>query len=133
MADRLRLYAADADDLAVISALMQDAAVVARDIGYDGKARRLVILANRFRWENRSRTRVRTAIRLEGVSRLERRRWPDVPGTVLDLLALRIENGRLGIDFAGGPALRAEAECVDVEMHDLSEPWPTRAVPRHEL
>src|SRR5436309_7302412 len=44
----LRLRAEDADDLAVISACLQDALVSVRDLAYDPEARSFVFVANRF-------------------------------------------------------------------------------------
>jgi hypothetical protein len=132
MAERLRLLAADEADLETISALVQDAAVKSGDVAYDAKARRLVIIANRYRWETRQPSRVRCVLRLDSLTGLKRRSWPS-SGTVLDLLALRWENGGIEIDFAGGAALRAEAECIDVELHDLSGPWGAKRTPRHAL
>jgi hypothetical protein len=130
--ERLRLLAADEADLETISALVQDAAVKRSDVAYDAKARRLVIIANRYRWETRQPSRVRSVLRLDSLTGLKRRAWPS-SDTVLDLLALRWENGGIEIDFAGGAALRAEAECIDVELHDLSGPWGTKRTPRHTL
>jgi hypothetical protein len=48
----LRLRAEDAEDLAVISACLQDALVAVRDIAYDPGAQVFVLVANRFRWED---------------------------------------------------------------------------------
>jgi hypothetical protein len=47
----LRLRAEDAEDLAVISACLQDALVSVRDLAYDQGARNFMLVANRFRWE----------------------------------------------------------------------------------
>ena len=47
----LRLRAEDDEDLAVISACLQDALVSVRDLAYDRDARTFVLVANRFRWE----------------------------------------------------------------------------------
>src|SRR5258708_34390989 len=47
----LRLRAEDGEDLAVISACLQDALVSVRDLAYDREARTFVLVANRFRWE----------------------------------------------------------------------------------
>src|SRR5437660_8486341 len=47
----LRLRAEDADDLAVISACLQDALVSVRDLAYDQEARTFVLVAHRFRWD----------------------------------------------------------------------------------
>ncbi len=132
MAERLRLLAADEADLETVSALMQDAAVKTADIGYDRRARRLVLIANRYRWEARGKSRVRCALRIESLTAVRRRNWP-AADTVLDLLAIRWADGGIEIDFAGGAALRAEAECVDVELHDLTGPWGTKRTPRHDV
>jgi hypothetical protein len=47
----LRLRAEDAEDLAVISACLQDALVAVRDLAYDRVERRFMLVANRFCWE----------------------------------------------------------------------------------
>jgi hypothetical protein len=47
----LRLRAEDAEDIAVISACLQDSLVPIRDLAYDQAARNFVLVANRFRWE----------------------------------------------------------------------------------
>ena len=47
----LRLRAEDAEDLAVLSACLQDALVAVRDFAYDPGARVFIMAANRFRWE----------------------------------------------------------------------------------
>lgn len=130
--ERLRLLAADEQDLETISALMQDAAVKAADIAFDPRARRLVIIANRYRWEARESSRSRTALRLDSLTGVKRRGWPAGGDAVLDLLSLRWTRGAIEIDFAGGAGLRAEAECIDVELHDISGPWGTARTPRHD-
>src|SRR4051794_13654366 len=48
----LRLRAEDEEDLAVISACLQDALVVVHDLAYDPGAGTFVLVANRFRWED---------------------------------------------------------------------------------
>ncbi len=48
----LRLRAEDEEDLAVISACLQDALVAVGDLAYDPGARVFLLVANRFRWED---------------------------------------------------------------------------------
>lgn len=132
MAERLRLLAVDEQDLESISALMQDATVKPDDIGYDRRGRRLVILANRYCWEARTHTRVRAALRIESIISVRRRHWP-AGNTVLDLLAIRGADGCIELDFAGGAALRADVECIDVALHDLGRPWRAQRTPRHDV
>ena len=128
---RLLLLANEADEVPLISALVQDAVVHAADIAWEPRARRLVLLVNRFRWETGDRTRVRAALRLESVTRLQRRAWPR-GDAVLDLLAIdAAAAGAVTLAFAAGPTLRAEVECIDLILEDIGEPWPATREPAH--
>lgn len=133
---RLLLLAQDADEVQLISALVQDAIVHPGDIAYDRRARRLVLLIDRYRWEAQNTTRVRSALRIESVTRVQRRGWTDFnahdPGiTILNLLAFMVEGSVLTIAFAAGPTLRIETECVDIILEDLSPPWLAASEPSH--
>lgn len=50
----LSLKAETAEDLAVISALVQDAVLPATEMRWDRKGRTLALLLNKFRWEDRA-------------------------------------------------------------------------------
>jgi len=50
-ADALRLLARDEEDLAVISAILQDALIPVSEMAYLPDERRFALVANRFRWE----------------------------------------------------------------------------------
>jgi len=134
----LRLLAEDADDLAIISAALQDAVAKVGDISYEPRARRLTVAFNRFRWEAGVRQRVRSALQLGGVLELKARKVRrDRPDAVVELLALTFEpgeapGGAVTLSFAGGGDLRAEVECVDAVLADVSSPWPTPRKPGHE-
>src|SRR5206468_6847702 len=71
---RLRLLAQDPDDLAVISAAMQDAVAKVGDITYEAKARLLTIAFNRYCWEAEGHARVRSALQLGGVLKVQTRK-----------------------------------------------------------
>src|SRR4029077_14136742 len=47
----LKLRAEDADDLAIISACLQDALVAVRDLAFVPQDRTFLMVGNRFRWE----------------------------------------------------------------------------------
>jgi hypothetical protein len=47
----MKLKARDRDDLAVLSALLQDALVAVKDMAWLPGEKRFVLVANRFRWE----------------------------------------------------------------------------------
>ncbi|MGQ3018351.1 DUF2948 family protein [Phenylobacterium sp.] len=135
----LRLRAEDADDLAVMSAALQDAVGKIGDIRFEAQARRLTLTLNRYRWEAGGRSRVRAALQLGSVDGVEARRLRrDAPDAVVELLALTFEpdaeppGGALILSFAGGGDLRVKVECVDAVLADVSAPWPTPRTPRHE-
>jgi len=137
-ASSLRLLAQDEADLAVLSAALQDAVAKVGDIAYEAKARRLTIAFNRFRWEAKERQRVRSALQVGGVLNLQARKIRrDRRDGVLELLTIGFEPGEapggvLTLSFAGGGDLRAQIECVDAVLADISEPWPTPRSPTHE-
>lgn len=129
--ERLTLVGQNPDDLPALSALLQDATLRAPDIRFDRKARRLVLLVNRFRWEAPVRSRVRTALRLETVTTVQRQNWPAAPDAVLDLLSLSQDGDWLVLTFAAGAALRARAEVIEIVLEDVSAPWQTGREPQH--
>ena len=130
--DRLLLRAEEAVDMPPLSALVQDAVVAATDVVFDHKARRLVLLISRYRWEAEVRSRVRSALRIESVLHVERRRWPRDPAAVLDLLAMTALEDVMTLDFAGGAAIRVRVECIDAVLEDMSQPWPVQHRPGHD-
>ncbi len=135
----MRFWAQDADDVQALSALMQDAIVRLADMGADKARRRFALLANRFCWEQPSPPlRIRTAVRIDHVVRVECTGWPQA-GSVLDLLALQCAMASDGLaasltlPFAGGPALRIHVETLDIMLEDIGAAWPARRVPSHAV
>ncbi|KRW96261.1 DUF2948 family protein [Paracoccus sp. MKU1] len=143
----LALLASDADDLTVISALVQDAILPVSEIVYDARHRQLALLLNRFRWEDaelarrdgRPYERVRAVLLISDVQRVLSdgidRKDQDL---ILELLALSWQagedgTGRLLLEFAGDGTLAVEAECLNVELRDVTRPYiaPSRRAPQH--
>jgi len=154
----LRLRAEDAEDLAVVSACLQDALVAAGDLAYDPDAREFMLVANRFRWENchpgardcgkfeRTLCAVTfdnvTAAAYRGFNRGEKDR-------ILCLLAIRLAaeaanvspdvtpevppGVTIDLDFAGHAEIRLTASALHVRVRDFGDPWPTPWQPGHEL
>jgi hypothetical protein len=132
MTELLLLRAEDADDLKILSACVQDMAVKALDVAWEPARRRLVLLGNRYRWEARQPTRVRSALRFDGVLKVARREWPEERHAVLPLLTVAAEGeGALILSFGGGAALRLEIEAIDATLEDVSGAWGALAIPRH--
>lgn len=138
----LLLRAEEPDDLILISACVQDMAVIARDIVWLPKQRQLILLGNRFRWENAARgpkkgggaTRVRSALRFDHVQSVQRRDWPLSPDAVLPLLSVTFDDGdeALLLSFGGGAAIRLSQEALDATLEDMSGPWGATAIPDHD-
>jgi hypothetical protein len=131
----LRLLAEDDEDLAIISAALQDAILRPADIVWEKGARRLTIALSRFCWECGG-TRVRAAMQFGDVLAVKSRGLPRLPDTPLELLALHFiegeaPGGRVILMFAGGGDLRVDVECLDAVVTDLSDRWPARRAPTH--
>lgn len=143
----LALRAETPDDLTVLSALVQDAVLPITEIRWDRRARRLSLLINRFRWEDRAAAelgrrgyeRVQsvlsvsdvTGVASQGIDRADRE-------TVLSILSLvweplAGEAGRIVVTLAGDGALAATVECLGVDLRDVTRPYlaPSRRAPGH--
>ena len=133
----LKLLAEDAEDLAVVSAALQDAVAKIGDIHFDKKARALTIGFNRSRWEQKGPERVRCGLQLDSVLSVQARRLRrGAKDAVVELLAIAFvateaPAGIVTLTFAGGGDLRCEVECVDAILADVSAPWPVRNKPKH--
>ena len=140
----LKLRAEDADDLAVLSACLQDALVPVRDLAYVPDQKIFVFVANRFRWESGSRPvpgacqRILCAVTFSAVAGVSYRgvRRSD-EDRILALLAIRAEAESIGatailLEFSGHAAIRLEVARIQCRAKDLGEPWPTAWHPRHD-
>ena len=135
----LRLLAQDGDDLAIISAALQDAVLHVGDIVFEPSARRLTLALNRYRWESGGGERVRTGVQLAGVQKVQTRKVKrGAPEAVLELLAVTFTpgeppGGTVTFSFAGGADLRASVECVEAVLADISRPWSAKRQPAHDV
>ena len=138
----LRVKAQDEDDLAVVSAAMQDAIVRVADIRHDGRARALIIAATRYRWEGEREgdgERVRAIMRVESVLDVKARGiGQDRLEGYMTVLSITFSPkdeppaGVVNLTFAGGGEIAVNVECVDIALADASRPWPARGRPAHE-
>jgi hypothetical protein len=130
MAPQLKLIALDADDLAVISAHVQDARVQAADIIWRQGEKRLVVGMNRLDWEQTlsgetSPRRLVAALRFDRVLSCKSRNIDlGAPETALELLGIEFHPGEAPggsalLLFNQGGALRLDLECLECELTDL--------------
>jgi Protein of unknown function (DUF2948) len=138
----LKLRAEDGEDLAVISACLQDALVAVRDLAYAPEERSFLFVANRFRWESGLRPAPGespfertlcgvTFSEVTAVSYSGFRRTDD--GRILSLLAIRPQGGAVHLEFSGDAAIRLEVGRILCHAKDLGDPWPTPWRPGHDV
>jgi len=146
-ADRLRLIALDAEDLAVLSAHLQDAVVKAGDMSWLPGQKRFALVLNRFAWEavekglrrKKSYQRRRTGLHFDRVASVQSsaidRAGKD---NVLSLLAVQFHEtespaGEVHLVFSGGGTIRLSVECLEAQLSDLGPAWSADHAPRHSL
>jgi hypothetical protein len=144
----LRLQAMDADDLRVISALIQDAVFPAAEMKWQPAQRRFGLLLNRFRWEDGAANtakpraeRVQSLLIVDSV--LSVTSSGIVRGDndmVLSVLAAEFTPGddgagTLTLTLAGDGAIALTVECLDISLKDVTKPYlaVSRKVPKHDL
>jgi hypothetical protein len=143
----LRVIAQGAEDVPVLSALLQDAVLQASDLRFDPRRRRFAALVNRFRWEDRDAAaragrpfeRARALLTVEDVATVRSQGFDRRDGTlVLSILSLGWEagedgTGRLILTLAGDGAVALEVEALDLRLEDVTKPYiaPSRRAPDH--
>lgn len=140
----LKLVAADKDDLAVLSAFLQDAVIPVSDASFIPAENRFVFVANRFRWEDADREnsgpgapvyeRVHRGVCFDHVKAVrqlgldQRRR-----GQIVSLLSLDVGEGKIDMVLSAGATIQLEVDGILCHLQDLDDPWPTHWRPTHPL
>ncbi|MGF0539073.1 DUF2948 family protein [Agrobacterium sp. ES01] len=141
--DALKLLALDQDDLAIISAHVQDGVFKVGDISFSARAGQLSIVLNRFVWEKAQRKqksfeRRRAAITFKRVNAVrsigfDRSKREEV----LSLLAIRFvqdgdgPEGRIEVLLSGGGTISMDVEVIEVQLADTGGAWETGFMPSH--
>lgn len=139
----LKLVALDDEDLAVVSAHMQDSVFKVGDIDWSPRDAQFALAVNRFVWEGAERKRRGferrraalvfkrvLAVRSLGIDRGKR-------DEVLSLLALRFErkgegpDGTIELSLSGTASIALDVECIEVQMADIGGAWEASSKPRH--
>ncbi|MBX4929818.1 DUF2948 family protein [Rhizobium binae] len=139
----LKLVALDDEDLAIISAHMQDSVFKVGDIDWSPREAQFALAANRFVWEGAGRKRRGferrraalvfkrvLAVRSLGIDRGKR-------DEVLSLLALRFEkkgegpDGTVELALSGTASIALDVECIEAQLADIGGAWEAASRPRH--
>lgn len=147
MSEPLKLIALDGEDLAVVSAHMQDAVLTVGDMAFLPQQRRFAALANRFDWDSATKAesvggsapymRHRTALRFErvtaakvsGIDLKDKRRTLNI--LALQFVETAAPSGIVTIVCAGDAAIRLEVEYLEAELKDLGAVWSAKSKPDH--
>lgn len=147
--DELKLVALDRDDIAVVSAHVQDALVRVGDILWQPHEHRFVMALNRFDWmaataggkpaggQKPDYRRCRTALRFDRVLSCKCRGIDQSDKEArLNLLAVEFaeRDGPAGVvtmTFSGSGVIRLEVECLEAELADLGEIFAADGCPNH--
>ncbi len=143
----LRLIALDADDLAILSAHLQDAVVRVGDLAYMPQERRFASVLNRFNWLGallagetaRANERRRAGLRFERVTHARLQNIDlKARDAVLSLLAVTFAGtsedepgGTVTLHFSGNAGIELAVECIEAELKDLGAAWHARHRPDH--
>lgn len=144
----LNLTAADAEDLQVISTLVQDAILPVTEMKYQSAARRFALLINRFRWEDktaaerlgRAYERVQAVLAIDDVQAVRTQGFDrNDSDLVLSVLSIAFEpgddgEGQVVLTLAGDGAIALDVECLNISLRDVTRPYiaPSRKAPEHD-
>lgn len=141
------------EDVGIAASLLQDAVAVTGEISWMPNRRRLAILMNRFRWEDRDAAeaedrayeRVRAALIIDSAEAVRARGIdPKDNDQIISILSMTFEpeesdaeavRGSVVLTLAGDGEISVAVECLDVRIMDLSQPWkaPSGRAPDHAL
>jgi len=145
----LNLGAQDAEDLQVISSLIQDAVLTVNEINWNRMERQTVFLLKRFRWEDvelakqqgRDPERVKSLLVIQNATGLAShgidRKQTDA---ILSLMSLEFSGAEDGVGdmiltFSGDGAMKVQIDGLDITLRDVTRPYvaPSKHVPHHDV
>lgn len=135
----LRLTAEDGEDLATLSAVVQDSLAAQDDMVYDRRDRSFTISLCRFCHECEQPRRMPSALQIGSVLSVKSRGLeamePSVPLVMLAIEAVASKDSEIELTlvFAGEsrPEIRIRIECLDLILMDMGDAYPARACPQH--
>ena len=138
--DRLKLKAVAAEDIVVLSALLQDSLVAAPDIRFLAEDACLVMVLNRYCWEQNSKDsqtqpqRCMCGLKVTSVSQIRQRGLSGQPNQFYNLLSITYEEAtrRLTFTFSEGCGIRLDVDRLALLVQDIADPHPGFARPQHE-
>ncbi len=146
MTDKLRLRAADAEDLAVIAACVQDARSSLKEMVYSPEERRFVAAFARYRRERMADwssceglTECLTALVFEEIDEVKYRGLDTAqPDKELALLTIATEPGKnhlihIDLVFEGDAQIQLRTDRIACRLDDFGAPAPCKVTPCDHL
>lgn len=138
----LKLAAMEREDLAIVSAHLQDAVAKVGEMAYLPAEKRFAMVVNRFDWiaasEQAKSVRRRAGLHFERVLSARSRNL-DLKDekAVVNLLAVEFAekdapSGTITLYFSGDAAIQLEVECIEMAMRDLGPEWAAKKRPQHD-
>lgn len=145
----LALKAGDAEDLAIIATLTQDAVIPATEIAWKSSENRFAMLINRFRWEDKAAAerqgrafeRVQAVLVFDTVLKVASN-GVDIADKdqIFSLLDVTFKDegdlsGIITLQLAGDGEIALHVECIDATLKDVTRPYvaPSKKSPQHDL
>jgi hypothetical protein len=140
--DKLRLKAADAEDLAIISAFLQDARIPLREMAFLPKERRFCACFTRYRRERQADptsceglTECLSGVVFDDIAEVKYRGLdPTDAGRELTLLTVATEPGKdhlihVDLVFEGDACIQLRTDRIACRMDDFGDAVPCRRTP----
>jgi hypothetical protein len=135
----LKLRAIDIQDLAVVSAFLQDSIANVSEMAYLPEQRLFVLAVCRFRWERAVSAspeqifeRVSCAITINDVDTPKYRGFSlKDRNRTMPLLAITFDDDVVTLTFGGDAAVRLPVTGLDLRVEDFGKCWPTKTKPEH--
>lgn len=142
MSEKLRLKAADALDLGVISAMLQDARIPLSEMAYLKDERRFLCAFTRYRRELQADphscaglTEIMSVLTFEGIEDVKYRNLPvDKPQQMLSLLTIATRPGKdhliyIDLVFEGSAEISLRTGAIGARLDDFGEPAACAVTP----
>jgi hypothetical protein len=132
MSALLKLKAKDAEDLQVISAVLQDAIVPVVDMQFNMQDNNFIMVVQRLCREDK-KERICCAFNVRGVENVQTHGFsPSETELMLELLAVLPEGDELQLIFAEDARIRLRLKDWNLIIEDFGERWPAQCEPCHE-
>ncbi len=134
----LKLRAVDAEDMQVISAVLQDSIVPVCDMAFQQESQSFIVVAQRLRREADqadAAERICCALRIDAVSAVQTHSIDlHHAERMLDLLAIILDPAEqcLNLIFASDAKIKLHLTSCHVTLEDFGQPWPALCSPCHD-